>query len=363
MEPTIKEIEASLRKLMSEPDPPRQPYINPRETAPEIDIPLAESVRDAAMHVIEKRNNATEWENLKLSNGAVVDYNGQLSETINGLEVSVYQRYDSSLSVELFDHAYLDKTMVHGGEEIPNREFNFKLIDTNSRGEVVGFAKDHSIFERMELNRDEFAQLVIERLEGMANKIDLQSSIQQQSTVETSSVQVVNERLEANSLPQDLSPVATGKDGIESVSANSVTWMESLKAQIGNVDGAKLQVFAGNNKVYEQTDNVVTTDKLATPIGEKVQQALENPGQAKGSVRVMVDGEKVYHAKNGQVLENKHSLTLENSPVTHQKSLNVVPEVAQVSELQPQNLPVTPEKTLEKAPEVPQVAQVQSQVF
>jgi len=77
----------------------------------------------------------------------------------------------------------------------------------------------------------------------------------------------------------------------------------------------------------------------------------------------VVDGEKVYHAKNGQVLENKHSLTLENSPVTHQKSLNVVPKVAQVSELQTQNLPVTPEKTLQSALKVSQVAQVQEQVF
>ena len=358
MEPTIKELNESLNKLKSEPDPPLRPH--PRETAPEIKTPIAMSVRDAAKIVIEKRNDAPEWKNGQMADGEVYDDQGGVSERINGLEISVCQRHDSSVSVEIFDEGYSDATMH---QNIPDKHYEFTLLDTNSRGEAVAFLPDHSIYERMGVTKDEFAHLVTERLSGMANKIDLQSSIQQESTLATSSVQVANERLEANLLPQDPPPVTVEKAQIESVPANSVTWMESLKAQLGNIDGSKLQVFAGNNKVYEQTDNVVTTDKLATPVGEKVQQALENPNELKGSVRVVVDGEKVYHAKNGQVLENKHSLTLENSPVTHQKSLNVVPEGAKVSELQAQNLPVTPEKTLEPALKVTQVAQVQEQVF
>ena len=359
MEPTIKELNESLNKLMSEPDPPLRPH--PRETAVEIETPLATSVRDAAMHVIEKRKNATEWQKGQMADGEVYDdRNGGVSESINGLEVSVFQRQDSSVCVEIFDEGYSDAIMH---QHIPDRHYEFTLLDTNSRGEAVAFLPDHSIYERMGVTKDEFAHLVTERLSGMANKIDLQSSIQQESTVVTSSVQVANERLEANLLPQDPPPVTVEKAQIESVPANSVTWMESLKAQIGNVDGSKLQVFAGNNKVYEQTDNVVTTDKLATPLGEKVQQALENPNELKGSVRVVVDGEKVYHARNGQVLENKHSLTLENSQVTQAKSLNVAPEVAQVSEVQPQNLPVSQEKTLSPVPEVHQVTQVQEQVL
>lgn len=365
MEPTIKELNESLNKLRSEPDPPPRP--SPRETAPEIKTPLAMSVRDAAMHVIEKRNNATEWQKGQMASGEVYDdSNGGVSERINGLEISVCQRQDSSVSVEIYDDAYSDATMH---QNIPDRHYEFTLLDTNSHGEAVYFLPDHSIYERMGVTKDEFAHLVTERLSGMANKIDLQSSIQQESTLATSSVQVANERSEANLLPQNPPPVTAKSEQIESVSAISVatpsrsTWMESLKAQIDNVDGSKLQVFAGNNKVYEQTDNVVTTDKLATPLGGKIQQALENPNELKGSVRIMVDGEKVYHAKNGQVLENKHSLTLENSQVTQAKSLNVAPEVAQVSEVQPQNLPVSQEKTLEAALKVSQVAQVQEQVF
>ncbi len=354
MEPTIIELNESLNKLMSEPDPPLRPH--PRETAVEIKTPLATSVRDAAMHVIEKRNNAPEWQKGEVYD----DRNGGVSESINGLEVSVFQRQDSSVCVEIFDEGYSNATMH---QNIPDRHYEFTLLDTNSRGEAVAFLPDHSIYERMGVSKDEFAHLVTERLSGMANKIDLQSSIQQESTLATSSVQVANERLEANLIPQVSLPIAARSEQIESVPVNSVLWTESLKAQIDNVDGSKLQVFSGNNKVYEQIDNVVTTDKLATPLGEKVQQALENPNELKGSVRVVVDGEKVYHAKNGQVLENKHSLTLENSPVTQAKSLNVVPEVAQVSELQTQNLPVTQSKTLEPTLKVSQAAQVQEQVF
>ena len=89
MEPTIKELNESLNKLMSEPDPPLRPH--PRETAPEIKTPLAMSVRDAAMHVIEKRNNATEWQKGQMADGEVYDdRNGGVSESINGLEVSVF---------------------------------------------------------------------------------------------------------------------------------------------------------------------------------------------------------------------------------------------------------------------------------
>lgn len=353
MEPTIKELNESLNKLMSEPDPPLRPH--PRETAPEIKTPLATSVRDAAKIVLEKRNDAPEWKNGQMSSGEVYDDPGGVSERINGLEISVFQRQDSSVSVEIFDEGYSDATMH---QNIPDKHYEFTLLDTNSRGEAVAFLPDHSIYERMGITKDEFAHLVTERLSGMANKIDLQSSIQQESTVATSSVQVANERSEANLLPQDPSPISVEKEQIESVPANSVTWMESLKSQINYVDGTKLEVFAGSNKVYEQTDNVITRDKLASSLGEKVQQSLENPSELKGSVRIMVDGEKVYHAKNGQVLENKHSLTLENLQVTQAESLNA-PRVAQVQE---QNLSVAQEKTLETALKVPQVAQVQEQV-
>ena len=190
MEPTIKELNESLNKLMSEPDPPLRPH--PRETAPEIKTPIAMSVRDAAKIVIEKRNDAPEWKNGQMSDGEVYDDLGGVSERINGLEVSVFQRHDSSVCVEIFDEGYSDAIMH---QHIPDRHYEFTLLDTNSRGEAVAFLPDHSIYERMGVTKDEFAHLVTERLSGMANKIDLQSSIQQESTLATSSVQVANERL------------------------------------------------------------------------------------------------------------------------------------------------------------------------
>ena len=168
MEPTIKELNESLNKLMSEPDPPLRPH--PRETAPEIKTPIAMSVRDAAKIVIEKRNNAPEWKNGQMSDGEVYDDQGGVSERINGLEISVCQRHDSSVSVEIFDEGYSDATMH---QNIPDKHYEFTLLDTNSRGEAVAFLPDHSIYERMGVTKDEFAHLVTERLSGMANKIDL----------------------------------------------------------------------------------------------------------------------------------------------------------------------------------------------
>ncbi len=111
MEPTIIELNESLNKLMSEPDPPLRPH--PRETAVEIKTPLAVSVRDAAMHVIEQRNNANVWKNGQMADGEVYDdSSGGVSEKINGLEISVFQRQDSSVCVEIFDEGYSIHVLV-----------------------------------------------------------------------------------------------------------------------------------------------------------------------------------------------------------------------------------------------------------
>lgn len=357
MEPTIKELNESLNKLMSEPDPPLRP--DPRESYPEIKTPLAQSVKAAALNVIEKRNDAPEWKNSFAISGGVFDHrDGGVGETINGLEINVFQRKDSSLSIEIFDEGYSDANL----NDWDNSSMELHFMDTNSRGEVVSFAKDHSIFERMGLNRDEFAQLVVERLEGMASKVEVQSVIQE-NTLETGSVQVAIER-SATDLLTNVSTEAAQIEAVESVQetsvavANSSTWIEALKSQINNIDGDKVQIFSGKNKVYEQTDNVVTLDKLENALGEKVQQALENPDELKGSVRIMVDGEKIYHAKDGEVVENRHSLTLDNLQVAQSKSLDIVPEVPQVVEAQEQNLQVTQSKSLEV--EVYPVAEVQN---
>ena len=134
MEPTTEELNESLNKLMSEPDPPLRP--EPRESYPEIKTPLAQSVKDAALNVIEKRNNALEWKNSQATSGGVFDHrDGGVGETINGLEINVFQRKDSSLSIEIFDEGYSDANL----NDWDNSSMELDFMDTNSRGEVVSW--------------------------------------------------------------------------------------------------------------------------------------------------------------------------------------------------------------------------------
>lgn len=348
MQPTTEELNESLNKLMSEPSPPLRPH--PREIALEIKTPLAQSLKDAAVQVIEKRNNAAKWKNSQLSSEGVFDRrDGGVGETINGLEINVVQRKDSSLSIEIFDEGYSDATMH---ENIPNKHFEFTLVDTNSRGEVVRFLPDHSIYERMGLTKDEFAHLVTTRLEGMANKIDLQSSVQQENAL-------------ISEIPlQEAIQNKTGElvqEVPRTIASDSSTWIESLKSQLDNIDASKLQVFSGNTIVYERINNAVTRDKLKTTTGQKVQQALNNPTELKGIVKVLADGERVYDAQNGELRENKFSLTLTNLRTTQQKSSETTLEVPQVVEAKKQPLQVSQEKSLDFVPETPQSTEIQEQ--
>lgn len=366
---TIAETQKSIDKLMNEPDPPLR--LHPRESYPEIKAPLAQTMKDLALSVVEKRNNASEWKNPSSSQGNVYDdRDGGVSQRINGLEINVVQRSDSSVSINIFDEALSDASLY---KNIPatDRDCEFQLVDINSRGEVVSFLPSHSIYERMVMDKEEFAHLVLTRLEGMADKIDRQVAVEQEIPLVLDSVPTVNEKV----LEQEPPAALKAQD----------LWVESLRSQIGDVDGSKLQIFSGASKVYERNNNEVVLDKLEDKIGQKVQQAIENPSQLKGSVRVVVDGENIFHAKNGELLNNTYVLALENTQATPEKSLDVVPEIPQVDsvqvddvqqanldvalespqakaiEVQEQSIQVTQEESLDTALEIPEVIEVQQE--
>lgn len=82
-------------------------------------------------------------------------------------------------------------------------------------------------------------------------------------------------------------------------------WLENFKHRFDQFENSTLQVYVGSSKVYEQVGQEVTRDNLEGDIAQKVQQALETPQELKGSVRIMLDGEKVFQAKQGEILENK----------------------------------------------------------
>ena len=335
---------------------------------------LTEQLKGSALQALE---------NINFSPIPSIEGGGEqrrISETINGLQVNVVESINNprypSLDVEVIDNSLA----------IDSLNSRSLLLRTNPQGEVNYALPDDDIYSRIGLDKNEFAELVITSLNEISTKNNETLAIEQ-SLVSTTPIidepvkaleveidnsvtlagenrttELTQETLLANSLPvvtensgTDLllevsPPIAAQSEQVEPVQATSVTiasantWVESLKSQIDNIDGSKVQIFSGSSKAYEQTDNVVTLDKLETPLGEKVQQALENPNELKGSVRIVVDGEKIYHAKDGEVPENKYSLTLEK--VTQEKSLGIVPEVSQVVEAHEQNLQVplpTPE--------------------
>ena len=222
-----------------------------------------------------------------------------------------------------------------------------EILTTNNRGEITKAFPDSDIYPQIGLDKNELAQFAFARFEAISNNTVEQQVEQFKHDYPIDSI-VVTQTAEL------------GQEALVTTN-NSNTWIESLKSQVDIIDGSKIQIFSGKNKVYEQTDNVVTLDKLETTLGEKVQQALDNPNELKGSVRIVVDGEKVYHAKDGEVIENKHSLTLDSLQLSQEKSLEVTPEIPQVIEAKEQTLQVNQEKSLEFVPEIPQVIEIQKQ--
>lgn len=365
---TISQTQKSIDKLINEPDPPLR--LHSRESYPEIKAPLAQTMKDLALLVVEKRNNASEWKNTSSSQGNVYDdRDGGVSQRINGLEINVIQRSDSSVSINIFDEALSDASLY---ENIPatDRDCEFQLVDINSRGEVVAFLPSHSIYERMGMDKEEFASLVLTRLEGMADKIDRQVAVEQEIPLALDSVATINEKV-----LEHVAPAALKAQG---------SWIESLRAQISDVDGSHLQIISGTTIVYERNNDEIILDKLEDKRGQKVQQALENPSQLKGSVRVVVDGEKIYHAKDGKLLNNTHALAIENTQTVPEKSLDIAPVIPQVasvqlddvqeknldvaliapqaSEVQEQSIQAIQEESLDTALEIPQVIEVQQSI-
>ena len=222
-----------------------------------------------------------------------------------------------------------------------------EILTTNNRGEITKAFPDSDIYPQIGLDKNELAQFAFARFEAISNNTVEQQVEQFKHDYPIDSI-VVTQTAEL------------GQEALVTTN-NSNTWIESLKSQVDIIDGSKIQIFSGKNKVYEQTDNVVTLDKLETTLGEKVQQALDNPNELKGSVRIVVDGEKVYHAKDGEVIENKHFLTLDSLQVSQEKSLEVIPEIPQVIEAKEQTLQVNQEKSLEFVSEIPQVIEIQKQ--
>ena len=86
-------------------------------------------------------------------------------------------------------------------------------------------------------------------------------------------------------------------------------WLSNLKKNLEQFENSTLEIEVGSTKVYEQVGNEVTVNQLQGDAAIKVHLALSDPHKLKDSVRIILDGEKVFHAKQGEVLENNLPLT------------------------------------------------------
>ncbi len=86
-------------------------------------------------------------------------------------------------------------------------------------------------------------------------------------------------------------------------------WLESLKKNLDKFENSTLEIQVGSTKVYEQVGNEVTVNQLQGDTAHQVHLALSDPQELKDSVRITLDGERVFHAKQGELLENKLPLT------------------------------------------------------
>lgn len=72
----------------------------------------------------------------------------------------------------------------------------------------------------------------------------------------------------------------------------------------------EIVIQVGKDRVYKSKLNQEPTENKLTPEHIKqIQIALEKPQELKGSVSILVGDERIFHAKDGQVIEDTLSLT------------------------------------------------------
>ncbi|MBD2680899.1 MULTISPECIES: hypothetical protein [Nostoc] len=92
------------------------------------------------------------------------------------------------------------------------------------------------------------------------------------------------------------------------------------KGKFQDLDTSKdLSIYVGNQPKYKgHPDREVSVNSMTPELVEKINTAINDPQNLKGSVRIMIGKDKVYHAKDGEVLTDKLGL---NSKITQNSDL------------------------------------------
>jgi ElaB/YqjD/DUF883 family membrane-anchored ribosome-binding protein len=120
------------------------------------------------------------------------------------------------------------------------------------------------------------------------------------------------------------------------------------------MDDATVNIYVGNEKVFEQVGEIVTTDRLTDDDLAKIEQAFDHPADLQGAVRINLDGELAFQAKDGEVLDNKlplPALQLQSSAESTQEdhSATTAPAWEQLSASQEATVQQLEAKVLEIA--------------
>jgi hypothetical protein len=85
------------------------------------------------------------------------------------------------------------------------------------------------------------------------------------------------------------------------------------KGKFQELDTTKdLSIYVGNQPKYKgHPDGEVSVNLMTPELVDKIKTAINDPQNLKGSVRIMIGKDKVYHVKDGEVLSDKLGLSSE----------------------------------------------------
>lgn len=83
------------------------------------------------------------------------------------------------------------------------------------------------------------------------------------------------------------------------------------KGKFQELDTTKdLSIYVGNQPKYKgHPDGEVSVNSMTPELVDKIKTAINDPQNLKGSVRIMIGKDKVYHVKDGEVLSDKLGLS------------------------------------------------------
>lgn len=92
---------------------------------------------------------------------------------------------------------------------------------------------------------------------------------------------------------------------------NDILEKLSEKGKFQGIDAKKnVSIYVGSQARYKTDgDGEVSVDLMDAELANKIKTAIEDPQNLKGSVRIMIGKDKVYHAKDGEVLVDKLGLS------------------------------------------------------